>query len=116
MAINTTYLALEGVKRYGQMATFREMASRLANGVYMTYHNTGTFHEFYDPERFDLKELSRKKGLGPLGLQASNNPIKVAQWLIMKQLILGQKPVSQFMGWTGLVNTLVLEEKLSPPQ
>ncbi len=114
--INTAYLALEGVKRYGQMATFNEMASRLANGVYMTYHNTGTFYEFYDSDRWDIKELTRKKGMGPLGLQGSGNVLKIAQHLIMKQIILGQKPVDKFMGWTGLVNTLVIEEKLSPPQ
>lgn len=114
--INTAYLGLLGLKRYGQMATFNNMASRLVDGIYKTYYGTGDFLEFYDPDRLDTKELSRKKGLGFLGLSASRNILKVAQHLIMKQLFLGTKPVDRFVGWTGLVNTLVLEENLTPPQ
>ena len=54
--------------------------------------------------------VTRKKGTGPLGLSGSHNIVKIATHLIAKQLILGKKPVNHFVGWTGLVNTLVVDE------
>lgn len=113
--INTAYLAIQGLKRYGETALAHEMAARLVDGVYMTWHVTGKFVEYYDPERYDFRELTRKHGTGPLGLSGSRNPVKVLEHLFLKQGILGTKPVDHFIGWTGLVNNLVLEENLTPP-
>jgi len=112
--INTSFLAIRGFKNYGEQALVKHFSQNLVNSVYRTWTNTGTFHEFYDPDRYDLKELSRKKGLGPnLGfvrLSGSKKPLEVLTHLVLKQTILGQKPVGKFIGWTGLVNTLAIEE------
>lgn len=108
--INTAYLVIKGVKRYGDAALTRELSEKLVTGVYKTWDYTGQFYEFYDPDRFDIVELNRKKGLGPLGLSGSRNPVQVAKHLVTKRLILGPKPVNHFVGWTGLVNALVIDE------
>lgn len=112
--INTSFLAIRGFKRYGDQELTRYFSRNLIDSVYRTWLNTNTFHEFYDPDRYDLKELSRKKGLGAnLGfvrLSGSRKPLEVLKHLILKQTILGQKPVGKFVGWTGLVNTLAIEE------
>ncbi|MES2962360.1 MAG: trehalase family glycosidase [Bdellovibrionota bacterium] len=113
--INTAYLAIQGMKRYGRASEAREMSSRLVDGVYSAWHYTGKFVEFYDPEAYDFRALTRKKGLGPLGLSRSKDIRKILMHLIGKQIYLGTKPVSRFVGWTGLVNNLVIEDQLTPP-
>lgn len=89
--INTAYGVLLGVERYGDRSLAAALAHRLAHGVYRTHQNTHRVFEFYDPERFDVEELHRKKG---------------NRW---KHFTLGAKPRGEFVGWSGLVNTLVIE-------
>jgi glycogen debranching enzyme len=89
--INMAYLAVLGLKRTGFTEQASGMARALVTGIYETYHNEGSFYEFYDPDRYDIKELDRKKGN------------------LWKKLTLGSKPVKNFVGWTGLANTLVFE-------
>lgn len=89
--INTAYAVIEGVKRYGHHAVAADLAYRLCDGVYRTYDQTGRFYEFYDPTAYGVKDLNRKRG---------------NRW---KAMTLGKKPVIDFVGWTGLVNTIVLE-------
>jgi len=89
--INTAYLALQGLKRHGKSEIASELAYRLCKGVFETWHNEGSFYEFYDPNRHDLQRLSRKKGN------------------LYKQITLGGKPVKNFAGWTALANTILLE-------
>jgi glycogen debranching enzyme len=108
--VNTAYLVIKGLDRYNDHALAQDFSRRLINGVYNTWRVTGQFVEFYDPDRYDFKELTRKKGLGPLGLSASHDPVEIISHLIGKQLVLGSKPVAHFIGWTGLVNTLAIEE------
>ena len=60
--INTAYMAIVGMERYGYNDDAALISFKLADGIYKTYDNTGKFVEFYDPQRYDLKELSRKKG------------------------------------------------------
>lgn len=88
----------------------QDLSRKLIGGVFKVWEQTGKFVEFYDPERFDFVQLSRKKGTGRFGLSASHNIIDVVMHLIGKQIILGTKPVNHFVGWTGLVNTLTIEE------
>lgn len=90
--VNMAYLAILGLERYGYGAEAKDLSRRLVDGVYKTWGNTGKFVEYYDPERLDLEELSRKRGN------------------LYKRLTLGDKPVSQFVGWTGLVNNLAVEQ------
>lgn len=90
--VNMAYLAILGMERYGYGAQAKEMARRLVDGVYKTKENTGKFVEYYDPERNDFQELTRKKGN------------------LYKRLTLGSKPVAGFVGWTGLVNNLAIEQ------
>ncbi|MCC2679763.1 MAG: glycoside hydrolase family 37 [Pseudobdellovibrio sp.] len=108
--INTSFMAIRGFKNYGDQELVKYHSRNLVDSVYQVWARTGTFFEFYDPDRYDLVEVTRKKGLGPLGLSASKNPIEVLKHLVLKQIILGKKPVNKFMGWTGLVNTLAIEE------
>jgi glycogen debranching enzyme len=89
--INTAYLGVLGVERYAGRREAAHYARRIIEGVYGTYENEGYFYEFYDPDRLDIRQLHRKKG----------------NW--WKALTLGTKPVKNFVGWTGLVNSLVHE-------
>jgi hypothetical protein len=61
------------------------------DGVYRTWERDRNFYEFYDPDRIGIKNLHRKRGN------------------LYKKLTLGDKPRPNFVGWTGLVNTLVIE-------
>ncbi|MCG6157804.1 MGH1-like glycoside hydrolase domain-containing protein [Rubinisphaera margarita] len=90
--INTAYAVICGLRRYGFDAEAADLSFRLCDGVYRTYDNLKKLYEFYDPDRNDLKELQRKQG---------NR---------FKYITLGSKPVTEFVGWTGLVNTLVIEQ------
>jgi hypothetical protein len=89
--LNTAYAVVEGLKRYGYEAEASDFAYRLCDGVYRTYARTGRFYEFYDPTAYGIKELKRKRG---------------NRW---KAMTLGRGPVADFVGWTGLVNTMVVE-------
>jgi glycogen debranching enzyme len=89
--INTAYMVIVGMERYGFTEDAASLSFKLVEGIYKTYDNTNKFVEFYDPERYDFKELSRKKGN------------------LFKLLQNGNKPKPQFVGWTGLANTLVIE-------
>jgi glycogen debranching enzyme len=94
MWTNTAYLVIVGLERYGYDDDAAELSWKLADGIYKTYANTGKLVEFYDPDRFDFKELHRKRGN------------------LYKLLTLGDKPQPNFVGWTGLVNNLVIEHLL----
>ena len=89
--LNTAFAVIEGLRRYGAHAAASELAFRLCDGVYRTYAECGHFYEFYDPTAYGTKDLFRKRG---------------NQW---KRITLGSGPVADFVGWTGLVNTLALE-------
>nr|MDO8111893.1 hypothetical protein [Candidatus Sigynarchaeota archaeon] len=92
MWVNTAYLVLEGLKRQGQDRIAGELAFRICKGIFETWRNEGSFYEFYDPDRYDLKELTRKKGN------------------LYKQITLGGKPVKKFAGWTALANAMLVED------
>lgn len=89
--INMAYLGVLGVKRYGHSQEAAYLARKIVKGVYETWKNDRFFFEFYDPDRFDIKELNRKKGN------------------LWKRITLGSKPVKNFVGWTGLANNLLIE-------
>ncbi|MFX1452707.1 MAG: hypothetical protein ACFFCM_17850, partial [Promethearchaeota archaeon] len=89
--VNTAYLVIKGLEKYQRYKLSGEFAFRIIKGVFETWKNEGSFYEYYDPERYDLKELSRKKGN------------------LYKQITLGGKPVKNFVGWTGLINSLFIE-------
>jgi len=88
---NTAYMVIVGMERYGYNEDAAELSWKLVDGIYRTHQNTGDLVEFYDPDRHDFKELSRKKGN------------------LYKQITLGGKPRPNFVGWTGLANTIVIE-------
>lgn len=89
--INMAYLGVLGVKRYGHTNEAAYLARKIVKGVFETWKNNRFFYEFYDPDRFDIVELHRKKGN------------------LWKKITLGSKPVKNFVGWTGLVNNLLIE-------
>jgi neutral trehalase len=89
--VNTSFMVLEGLRRYGFDRAASELAYKLVDGVYRTYENTGDIAEFYDPNRYDFEELHRKEGN------------------LWKRLTLGDSPRPNFVGWSGLTNTIVLE-------
>lgn len=89
--INTSYIVIKGLQNYGEEEFAADCAYRTVKGVAMTHHNLGSIYEFYDPDNYHQEELSRKKGN------------------LYKQITLGSKPVGNFTGWSGLVNTLFVE-------
>lgn len=89
--MNLAFAVVAGLKRYGFHREAADVAFRLCDGVYRTFEGTGRFHEFYDPERHGVDQLHRKRGN------------------LWKRLTLGAQPVTEFVGWSGLVNTLVVE-------
>ncbi len=90
--VNAAYMVIKGLERYGYKDEAAKLAFKLVDGVYTTRENTGKLVEFYDPDRFDIKKLHRKKGN------------------LYKAFTLGTKPRPNFVGWTGLVNTMVVEQ------
>ncbi len=89
--VNAAYLVIKGLEKKQLFQLSSELTYNLVKGVYNTWKNEGFLYEFYDPDRYDLKELTRKKGN------------------LYKRLSLGKKPVKNFVGWTGLVNSLLIE-------
>jgi len=89
--VNLAFAVVAGLQRYGFYREAADLAFRLCDGVYRTFEGTGRFHEFYDPERHGVEQLHRKRGN------------------LWKRLTLGSQPVTEFVGWSGLVNTLVIE-------
>jgi hypothetical protein len=80
------------LKNYGYDAEASELAYRIVERVYANYQLTGKLVEFYDPDQDGFKDLHRKRGN------------------LYKLITLGDKPQANFVGWTGLVNTLLIEE------
>ena len=89
--LNTAYGVIEGLRRCGYDALAGKLAYRLCQCVYLVFHTERRFYEFYDPDLLHTLQLRRKQG---------NN------W---KALTLGTGPQTAFVGWTGLVNRLVVE-------
>lgn len=90
--INLAFGVLQGLKRHGLEQEASGMAYRLCDHVYRMFREDRRFYEFYDPEEAGVHRLHRKKG---------------NRW---KAFTLGVKPQADFVGWTGLVNTLVIEQ------
>jgi hypothetical protein len=89
--LNMAFAVIAGLRRYQFHETAADLAFRLCDGVYRTFEHTGHLYEFYDPQRHDIEQLHRKRG---------------NRW---KRMTLGARPVTDFVGWSGLVNTLVID-------
>ena len=89
--INTAYLVIVGLEDYGYRKEAAELSWKLVDGVYQTWEQDKKIYEFYDPDRIGIRNLTRKHGN------------------LYKKITLGDKPRPNFVGWTGLVNTLVVE-------
>ena len=92
--LNVAFSVICGLQRYGFYPEAADLAFRLCDGVYRTFWQTGRIYEFYDPQQPGVEELHRKRGN------------------LWKRLTLGAKPVADFVGWSGLVNTLLIENML----
>lgn len=111
--VNMAYLMIQGLHRAGAHEQARASAYHLADGVLATWQNTHSFVEFYDPDRLDQKKLSRKRATGLFGIFfGSWNLWEALEYMIGKEIYLGLKPVSHFVGWTGLVETIIQDENL----
>lgn len=89
--MNLAFAIVEGMRRYEFHEHAADFAYRLCDAIYRTHRRTGRFYEFYDPTSYAIRDLYRKRG---------------NRW---KAMTLGKKPVIDFVGWTGLVNTLAIE-------
>ncbi|EXJ14507.1 amylo-alpha-1,6-glucosidase [Imhoffiella purpurea] len=89
--INTAYGVVQGLLRYGHDREAGELSYRLCRGVYQVFREERQIYEFYDPDSFHTRDLRRKRG----------------NW--WKAFTLGRGPQRDFVGWSGLVNTLFLE-------
>jgi glycogen debranching enzyme len=89
--INTAYGAVQGILRMGRAELAASLAFRLCQGVYQVFAEERHVYEFYDPENFHTRLLHRKRGN------------------LWKAITLGTGPQTEFVGWSGLVNTLMIE-------
>lgn len=89
--INTAYGVIQGLLRYGYEREAGALAYKLCRGVYTVFERENQVYEFYDPEDFSTHALNRKKGN------------------LWKAFTLGSGPQKDFVGWSGLVNTLFIE-------
>lgn len=89
--INTAYIIIKGLEIYSYHKEATDFAYKIIMGVFKLLEKRGYFYEFYDPDKPSLEDLSRKKGN------------------LWKRITLGSKPVKNFVGWTGLVNNLLIE-------
>ncbi|WP_462320990.1 MGH1-like glycoside hydrolase domain-containing protein [Halochromatium sp.] len=89
--INTAYAVVQGLLRYDRQREAGEIAFRLCQGVYGVFERERRIYEFYDPDALHTQALRRKDG----------------NW--WKALTLGRGPQREFVGWSGLVNNLLLE-------
>ena len=89
--INTAYGVICGLRRYGFEKEAAELAWRMCDGVYHVFQRERQVYEFYDPEAWHTRNLRRKRGN------------------LWKLITLGGGPQREFVGWSGLVNTLLIE-------
>jgi len=89
--LNMAYGVIQGLLRYGRDREAAELAWRLCVGVHRVFERERHIYEFYDPDRHHTRALRRKRGN------------------LWKALTLGTGPQRDFVGWTGLVNNLLLE-------
>jgi len=89
--LNTAYAVVQGLLHYDLQGEAGELAFRLCRAVYGVFERERRIYEFYDPDVLDTDALRRKDG----------------NW--WKALTLGRGPQREFVGWTGLVNNLLLE-------
>lgn len=94
--INTAYMVILGLEDYGYRAEAAELAFRVCDGVYRHHQAYGTFFEYYDPDHDGFDDLGRKSSL-------------------IRRMNHNDKPKPHFVGWTGLVNNLVLEHLMPGP-
>lgn len=88
--INTAYMVILGLERYGFSVEAAELSFKVADGVFRNHQLTGDYFEFYDPTKDGIKELHREGNGGKLFAR-------------------GDKPKDHFVGWTGLAGNLVIE-------
>jgi hypothetical protein len=88
--VNTAYAIILGLRRHGRIAEAADLAWRLCNGVYLVFQRERQIYEFYDPREPCTDALRRKQG----------------NW--WKRFTLGSGPQREFVGWSGLVNRLVI--------
>jgi len=89
--MNVAYGVLLGMRRYGFDQEAGQLAWRLCDGVFRVFEAERQIYEFYDPTAHSTKALDRKKG---------------NRW---KALTLGTGPQREFVGWSGLVNSMIVE-------
>lgn len=89
--LNTAYLGVNGLLRFGFQEDAGLVAYRLCEQVHLVYQTEGRIYEYYDPEALHTRDLRRKRG----------------NW--WKAFTLGTGPQRDFVGWTGLVNSLLIE-------
>lgn len=87
----TAYAVIQGLLRYGYEREAGALAWRLCGGVFGVFDGEHRIYEFYDPDALHTRDLHRKRG----------------NW--WKGLTLGRGPQRDFVGWSGLVNTLLIE-------
>jgi len=90
--INTAYLVVTGMSRYGFDAPAARASWALVDGVYRVVEAESNVYEYYDPEHFHTRDLKRKEG---------------NRW---KAATLGTGPQKEFVGWSGLVNDLLMRQ------
>lgn len=89
--VGLAYGVLLGMRRYGFDREAAELAWRICDGVYRVFASERAIVEFYDPDRWTARRLTRKGASG---------------W---RRLLVGGGPQRDCVGASGLANTIAIE-------
>jgi hypothetical protein len=90
--LSTSYMVIRGLENCGRRDMAAEAAWRIVKRVFETWSKRGHFFEFYNPMTGDVKGVEGPKES------------------MMKSMIVGERPIKDFVGSTGLVNNLLVED------
>ena len=94
--INIDYMLILGLEDYGYRADALDLAFRIVDTVFRNRQTYGSYFEFYDSDHDGFSDLHRK-----------TTPLR--------RLRHHDQPKPHFIGWTGLVNNLVVEHLVPIP-
>jgi len=89
-----TYLLIMGLEKCGKRELAASAAHRVVAAVYNTWNKSGHFYEYYNPKTGSIKGLSGQEGS------------------FITNIFTGSGPAKDFVGSTGLVNNLLVEQIL----
>ncbi len=92
--LTTSYLLIMGLEKCGKRELAAGAAHRVVSAVYNTWNKNGHFYEYYNPKTGNIKGLNGERGS------------------FITSIFTGSGPTKDYVGTTGLVNNLLVEQIL----